>query len=29
LSVLSEAAPQRAALQMKLDDLAAAGKQGA
>jgi len=29
LSVLSEAAPQRAALQMKLDDLAPAGKQGA
>ncbi len=29
LSVLSEGAPQRAALQMKLDDLAAAGKQGA
>lgn len=29
LSVLSEEAPQRAALQMKLDDLAAAGKQGA
>ena len=29
LSILTEAAPQRAALQMKLDDLAAAGKQGA
>jgi predicted negative regulator of RcsB-dependent stress response len=29
LSVLSEEAPQRGALQMKLDDLAAAGKQGA
>ncbi|MGH8159993.1 MAG: YfgM family protein [Rhodanobacter sp.] len=29
LSALSEDAPQRGALQMKLDDLAAAGKQGA
>ena len=29
LSVLSEEAPQRGALQMKLDDLAVAGKQGA
>lgn len=29
MSVLSEDAPQRGALQMKLDDLAAAGKQGA
>ncbi|GAB2546451.1 YfgM family protein [Rhodanobacter koreensis] len=29
LSALSEEAPQRGALQMKLDDLAAAGKQGA
>ena len=29
LSTLSETAPQRGALQMKLDDLAVAGKQGA
>jgi predicted negative regulator of RcsB-dependent stress response len=29
LSALSEEAPQRGALQMKLDDLATAGKQGA
>ena len=29
MAVLSEDAPQRGALQMKLDDLAAAGKQGA
>ncbi|MEO6799370.1 MAG: tetratricopeptide repeat protein [Rhodanobacter sp.] len=29
MSVLSEDAPQRGALQMKLDDLAVAGKQGA
>ncbi len=29
LSALGEAAPQRGALQMKLDDLATAGKQGA
>lgn len=29
LSVLDEEAPQRAALQMKIDDLAVAGKQGA
>ncbi|MEO7066906.1 MAG: tetratricopeptide repeat protein [Rhodanobacter sp.] len=29
LSTLSEAAPQRGALQMKFDDLAVAGKQGA
>ena len=29
LTTLSEAAPQRGALQMKLDDLATAGKQGA
>lgn len=29
MSALSEDAPQRGALQMKLDDLAAAGKQGA
>jgi hypothetical protein len=29
LSVLGEEAPQRGALQMKLDDLAVAGKQGA
>jgi predicted negative regulator of RcsB-dependent stress response len=29
LSELSEEAPQRGALQMKLDDLATAGKQGA
>jgi len=29
MSALSEDAPQRGALQMKLDDLAVAGKQGA